>query len=73
MKSATIQRKIEKLLRGLVTSQDLKKKYKVTDMSIVNWRRRGLPAVVLGRDGKGDIVRFVPIEVEAWRKKMRKV
>jgi hypothetical protein len=58
-------KRIQKQLEGLLTTQDLCRKYNVTAMTINHWRRRGMPAVVI--DGsERDTVRFVPEETCRW-------
>lgn len=55
-------------LDELWTTQDLIKRFRVTAMTIRQWRQRegrALPALVLKGAGR-DAVRFVPREVIAW-------
>jgi len=48
------------------TISDLEKRFRVTGMTIHNWRNnRGLPAVVIKSETR-PAIRFVPDDVRAW-------
>lgn len=64
--SEMIQRKLDRLLDGLLTVQDLTAKHKVSEMTIKHWRQRGMPAIVILGGKKAANIRFVPHEVKAW-------
>ena len=65
MQSSALQKK----LGGLWTTRDLVQKFRVTAMTIHQWRQaRELPALVLEGTGR-PAVRYVPDEVRSWAKK----
>ena len=66
--SASIQASIDAVLAGCITVQDLCKRYKISQMTALNWRRRGCPAVVIPGYERTSTVRYVPSEVKQWLK-----
>jgi hypothetical protein len=64
-------RSLQKEVQQLWTVQDLIKKFRVTAMTIRQWRLdKQLPALVL--EGKGrPAIRFVPDEVLSWAKERK--
>ena len=62
MQSPALQKKLE----GLWTTQDLVRRFRVTAMTIHQWRQaRDLPALVLEGEGR-PAIRYVPEDVRAW-------
>lgn len=60
--------KLQKLINGLWTAQDVCERWGVTAMTVHLWRDKGLPAVVIPGYAR-DAVRFVPADVRDWTKK----
>lgn len=59
---------LQKLLERCWTIQDLQDRFRVSGMTIHNYRNyRGLPAVVIPGDVR-PALRFIPNEVAAWAK-----
>jgi hypothetical protein len=65
--SSSRQKALNRILRGTLTMQGIADLYNVTRMTVCQWRQDGCPAILI--DGYGqNYFRFVPKEVEAWRK-----
>lgn len=64
--------KLQKALNGLWTAQDVKDVYRVTTMTVHNWRLAGLPALEL-KGAKRDAIRFVPSDVKKWYRRNREL
>jgi hypothetical protein len=59
---------LQKLLASCWTINDMVERFRVSGMTIHNWRNfRGLPAVVITGEVR-PALRFIPSEVTAWAK-----
>lgn len=64
MQSSALQKQLE----GLWTTQDLIRRFRVTAMTIHQWRQtRNLPALVLEGAGR-PAIRYVPDDIRNWAK-----
>lgn len=64
----TKTKKLQQEMEAVWTVGDVAERFRVTTMTIHNWREhRGLPALVIPGNGR-PALRFIPHDVEVWAK-----
>ena len=58
-------RKIQRALRGTITGDKICQDYSISPMTLHNWRKRGLPCIVIA-SGRRPAIRYVEEEVTEW-------
>lgn len=62
---------MQKRVDALLTVKQLAKQYNVTVMTVHNWRKKGLPTIVLHGDER-PALRFVASDVQLWHEVSQK-
>jgi hypothetical protein len=67
MQEAAATKNIQRELKKLWTVHRVARHFEVTTMTVHNWRKRGMPTIIINGDSRATI-RFVANDVKEWRR-----